>query len=520
MKKHTLIRFLAAVAATIAVTTAAHAALTGVTINGTPLDDAVSTNGPGWAYDSSTLTLTLSGAGPFTLSGRNTAGAVRILVPQGATNTVTLSNLTLSTGYWSDNFCAIELETGANVSLSLKGRNSIESRPNRAGLEVPLGASLSITHAPDDDEGALFAAGGSSAAGIGGGKNGACGTVTITGGIVAAEGGSYGSGIGGGCNGAGGTVDISGGIVTATAGQYGSNGGAGIGGGGGFSSGGASAAVTISGGTVFAQGNGGSDIGPGYQGVNAGATTFTGGSIRLGGSFASPAPSNGTAPVFCAVVTGFEPREPVAIAGLANYNGDDIAADDYGCIYLWLPDGTRTFQANGSNRTVKIQNGVGPTGVTVNGEEIASPAGSPTGWSFNAATRSLAITGSGTYTLSGANVIGGVGVAVAANLVGTVTLSNLTLLATHADQCAFVVGTNANVSLALAGTNTLASGSNRAGLEVAAGRTLSITNAPGDDAGSLSASGGDNAAGIGRISVLLPATLGLLPGRSSGGAPR
>ena len=37
----------------------------------------------------------------------------------------------------------------------------------------------------------------------------------------------------------------------------------------------------------------------------------------------------------------------------------------------------------------------------------------------------------------------------------------------------------------------------RAGLEVAAGRTLSITNAPGDDAASLTATGGNAAAGIG-----------------------
>jgi len=44
---------------------------------------------------------------------------------------------------------------------------------------------------------------------------------------------------------------------------------------------------------------------------------------------------------------------------------NDIYADGDGCIYLWLPNGTHTFQANGNARTVTIANGVGPTGVMV-----------------------------------------------------------------------------------------------------------------------------------------------------------
>ena len=69
-----------------------------------------------------------------------------------------------------------------------------------------------------------------------------------------------------------------------------------------------------------------------------------------------------------------------------------------------------------------------------------------------------------------------------------VTLSNLVLETLGTDsQCAFTLQTNACVSLFLAGNNALHSGDNRAGLEVRGGRTLSITNAPGDDAGALTA---------------------------------
>ena len=137
-----------------------------------------------------------------------------------------------------------------------------------------------------------------------------------------------------------------------------------------------------------------------------------------------------------------------------------------------------------------------PTGVTVNGvaldDDISS---SGTGWSYAAYT--LTLSGAGPFTLSGTNEWGMVRVVVSANVTSTVTLSNLTLKATADNQCAFALGQNAQVSLFLAGTNTLTSGNYRAGLEVSAGRTLSITNAPGDDAGALTATGGDMGAGIG-----------------------
>mgnify|MGYP003758513583 FL=1 len=353
----------------------------GVTVNNIMLDDNGPFSGTGWAYDPDTCILTLDGAGPVTLSGKDTEGRVRIVVATNVTAEVTLSNLTINMPWWVGSASAFALETNACVSLVLAGENVLQSSDNRAALEVPAGASLSITNAPDDTAGALFvyggyqaaaiggsyggvcgavilnggtvtAEGGYKSAGIGGAYNGSAGTVTINGGEVIATGGSGGAGIGGGENRDGGTVTISGGTVFAEGGDYGAgiggggsyntwnggngatvtiNGGqvtayggtyaAGIGGGGSYSyTGGDGGMVTISGGTVFAEGAfGGADIGPGRSGAD-GSNRFTGGSICLAGAAVSPAPENNTEPVFCAVVTGFEPYAPVEITtGLTGY---------------------------------------------------------------------------------------------------------------------------------------------------------------------------------------------------------
>jgi hypothetical protein len=182
-----------------------------------------------------------------------------------------------------------------------------------------------------------------------------------------------------------------------------------------------------------------------------------------------------------------------------DYGTTDIYANGDGSIYLWLPDGIYHFMANGRACATRIKDGAGPTGVTVNGEEAAyGPANPATaGWSFDATNRTVTLSGAGAFTLAGVNVMGGVGIAVVPGVTNTVTLSNLTLRATANQQCAFALGTNANVSLVLTGTNTLASGFDRAGLEVAEGQTLSVTNAPGDAAGSLTVTGGGLSAGIG-----------------------
>jgi hypothetical protein len=126
-----------------------------VTINGIELYESGS-SGEGWTYVLPTLTLT--NAGPFTISGTNMMGQVCVVVAAGVTSEVTLSNLTLKAT--DDGQCPFALESGANVSLFLAGTNTFASGRNRAGLEVADGRSPSPTHpamtrasaaAPDSD---------------------------------------------------------------------------------------------------------------------------------------------------------------------------------------------------------------------------------------------------------------------------------------------------------------------------------------------------------------------------------
>jgi len=359
-----------------------------------------------------------------------------------------------------------------------------------------------VTAAGGDEGGAGVGGARSSIGGVDGGTSG--GTVNITGGKVTATGDGGGAGIGGGgdyngVGGDGGTVTISGGAVVAKGGSR----AAGIGGGGGRNvsgAGGAGATVAISGGTVFAQGDGGAaDIGPGKSGTSPQPNTFTGGTISLATSTILSKPTNSNAEqVFCAVVPGFNTNEAVTIVGLGGYGVHDLFADENGCLYLWLPNGTYAFTANGRDCTVKIENGVGPVGVTVNGEDVASgPADPGAGWSYDATTFKLTLSGAGPYTLSGFNGAGAVCVYADYDSAPAVTLSNLTLRATGENQCAFTLGGNSHVSLTLAGRNELVSGIYRPGIWVPLTRTLSITNAPGDEAASLSATGGRRGAGIG-----------------------
>ena len=327
---------------------AADAAPTGVTVNGTALDDAVPSSGTGWSYAAPTLTL--SGAGPFTLSGTNESGKVRV-VAANATCTVTLSSLTLVVS--GSNQCAFALGENVNVSLSLRGANSLASGMLRAGLEVAAGRTLSITNAPGDAAGALTATGGHRCAGIGGGSYGNGGTVVINGGTVAATGGYGGAGIGSGTRYGsmeaihGGTVTVHGGTVTVE----GLGGGAGIGGGDGGNGG----TLTVSGGTVTANGGEyGADIGPGHNGTGSGANTFTGGSIRLADNSIAPAPSNGTARVWCVTVPDLTPGAPIAVTDLDPYGVTGLVAGENGKLYLWLPNGIYNFTADGEDYLANV----------------------------------------------------------------------------------------------------------------------------------------------------------------------
>ena len=146
-----------------------------------------------------------------------------------------------------------------DVTLILGEGTTLEATK---GIEVSEENSLTI-----EGKGVLNATGYDYAAGIGGGRNGAGGTITINGGTVTATGGSSAAGIGGGRNGAGGTISINGGTVTATGGKYAS----GIGGG----RDGAGGIITISGGMVTAiGGESAAGIGSGWDASQIGSVTL------------------------------------------------------------------------------------------------------------------------------------------------------------------------------------------------------------------------------------------------------
>lgn len=146
----------------------------------------------------------------------------RIKVASGATNVnITLAGVNINVGD-QRGICAFLVEAGGNANITLTGINTLRSGDDRAGLEIPENASVTIL-----GDGSITATSGSCAAGIGGGINRNCGMIEISGHVkVEAIGQTGGAGIGGGSAGSGGNIKISGGTVNAI-GYY----GAGIGGG-------------------------------------------------------------------------------------------------------------------------------------------------------------------------------------------------------------------------------------------------------------------------------------------------
>lgn len=334
------------------------------------LSSAASSSGGKYTYNSAAKEIVIN-SGPVTITGSTTN---RKIVATGKCS-ITLQNVTIQVS--EDYACALKLNSGANVTLTLVGKNILVSGERRAGLEASIGTTITITAA---DTNQTLTATGSLAAGIGGGANsdsnggnitisggsifaqgdsggagigGTVGTATsdrdggnikITGGSVNAVGGTDGgAGIGGGGNGHGGNITISGGNVTAS----GSKGGAGIGGG---RNGGGGGTVTISGGTVTATRTGSNaarEIGHGSYGPD-GTITITGGSVNTPNNAVSPQPTNGTVPVYLNTLTVGKPDigDRVSIDAIGydkrfRYENNDVITTN-GVLYIWLPQNADT----------------------------------------------------------------------------------------------------------------------------------------------------------------------------------
>ncbi len=232
--------------------------LTGVSVNDV---DLAFLAGNGWSYSPDDRMATLSGAGPFTVTGSST----EIGITAATSCSVTVSNLTLRLGGIGGK-SPFRVANGASVNLTLGGTNVFIGGSEAAGLRVGPGQSLTIA-----GDGSLEATGGDDAAGLGGSFRDVGGTITIAGGTVKATGGYNGAGIGGGSQ-AGGTINISGGTIYAQGGTY----GAGIGGGRDEAG-----TITISGGVIKSARGGqfGAGIGVGGN-IGGGTITITGGVIE------------------------------------------------------------------------------------------------------------------------------------------------------------------------------------------------------------------------------------------------
>ena len=267
---------------------------TSVTIN---INNPVS-GGTGYTYSSSTVRITAGGN--YLIESDGTATTNRIVVANGVTANITLSNVRISIS--TINGCAFDM-TGATVNLILTGDNSLSSGLFQAGLKAPTGAVLTINgsgsltaksaeagssagigggNSQNGGEinilgGEVTAIGGNSGAGIGGGGSGTnSGGINISGGTITARGGAYGAGIGGGAGGSGGIINISGGIITAVGGSAGAGIGGGLNGGSGTINISGNAQISATGGGPIQARQNGWDIGSGSDNSSNGTLRIQG----------------------------------------------------------------------------------------------------------------------------------------------------------------------------------------------------------------------------------------------------
>ena len=474
----------------------------GVTVNG--VDVGVGP-GEGWYYDTTTHYVEVTGGGAYVLSGTNTSGQVMFSIDSDAE--VTLSNLCLRCTTADE--CCFWATNDVNVTLFLAGTNTLDASGSGdayaemgEGLCIENGTRLTITNAPGfaDADAVLIARGSYNRAAIAVGRNGTEGTrpyfeiaggtvranwfdaparwsagigasyktgkngeadIVISGGFVFARGGHGDPGIGAADYESAGAPDISitGGYVEAEGGE----GAAAIGGG----LNGKYGTVTVTGGTVRARGgNNAPDMIAGGSTRGGGAFRITGGSVVLGRGTVAPAPSNGTDRVWCVTVTNLTPNATATVTGLGDYGTNDVVADGDGKIYLWLPNGERTFDVKSGGTTRRYSatvNGADITathvarvfGVTINGREAGLGPESPDddGWSLVDGTNVVFDGTQNGLMLSGTNVDASLVFSVPGDIAsGSVEVGFADLSLSSAGK-PFVVAAGKKLSVSLFGTS-------------------------------------------------------------------
>ena len=158
-----------------------------LTVNGTTITTSTSkTYDVGCRFNSSSGYLYFQKAGTYTLKG---SFSYPILVSDGDGSTFIFDGVTISTSSTERNPFQVGTKS---CTIQLKGANSLKSTGSgMAALQISSNGSV-VIQSPEEGIGAtLTCSGGSYGAGIGGDKNGSCGTVQIYGGRITATGGSY-----------------------------------------------------------------------------------------------------------------------------------------------------------------------------------------------------------------------------------------------------------------------------------------------------------------------------------------
>ena len=239
--------------------------------------------GRDYKFEDDVLHIYNGGAYAVSMANNAVATQERISIKAKEAVELTLENVNINCS--EKDFAALEINSPEKVTLELKGKNSLNSGSDCAGIELKNNANLVIT---SSSGGQLDTHGGYFGAGIGGINDTEGATersvnkVVIAGGIINAAGGSGGAGIGGSMSRDGCDVTVTGGILNAT----GKGGAAGIGGG----IGGNGGSFTITGGKVKAVGStAAAGIGGGlytadeqiYTGGNGGTVVIKGGELTV-----------------------------------------------------------------------------------------------------------------------------------------------------------------------------------------------------------------------------------------------
>jgi hypothetical protein len=168
-------------------------------------------NGSGFTFAHGVLTIEENGN--YQIIGNGTQTGNYIVVNDGVTATITLENVNIVSSVYAFYIGSVFITPiGANVTLLLKGSNTLISNNDYAGIYVhPLSLlTIDSKENPGSKTGELIATGGEYGAGIGGKRNVTSGTIIINGGTITANGGHWGAGIGGGEYGNGGAITING----------------------------------------------------------------------------------------------------------------------------------------------------------------------------------------------------------------------------------------------------------------------------------------------------------------------